>query len=70
MKKNNIRIVVQGGAEFGHEFGFRLQKICEDLAIEYKGKLITHPEVQFMTSDQNGRQTATIQFTTVEEEEK
>jgi hypothetical protein len=64
--KNHIRIIVQGPNQSGEEFASDLEHICNELATEHKEQLGGNvPQVQFMTTASDGRQTATIQFTTI-----
>lgn len=67
MRQTNIRVVVQDGSEVGSDFGHRLTKKCSEITEEFKADIADAPTVQ-MTSDQFGRQTATIQFFTTTSE--
>ncbi|MEK6829118.1 MAG: hypothetical protein AABY15_03245 [Nanoarchaeota archaeon] len=68
--KNNIRIIVQDSTEPGAEFAKRLEKICEDPSKEFEETIIDFPNIHHMTTASDGRQTATIQFLTLEEGEE
>mgnify|MGYP003555102435 FL=1 len=63
MKKNNIRMIVQGGGECAEDFAERLERNCNQLSKKYASKIKSVPTV-VMTSASDGRQTATIQFIT------
>lgn len=65
--KNNIRIITQHLDEQSSDFAARLETICEELSKQFKDNLdnlFEIPQVVFMTSSSDGRQTATIQFKT------
>lgn len=62
---NHIRIIVQGQNQSGEEFAADLENLCHNLHQKFKDQLgVNVPQVQFMTTASDGRQTATIQFTT------
>jgi len=62
---NHIRIIVQGQNQSGEEFAADLENLCHNLRQKFKDQLGgSTPQVQFMTTASDGRQTATIQFTT------
>ena len=61
MIKNHIRIIVQGNIETGEEFAQTLEAICAELSVREQAI----PQIAFMTSASDGRQTATIQFQTI-----
>ena len=67
--KTNIRILVQYNEESASEFAERLEQTCEELRQEHAPNLHPRgdgfPQVSFMTTDTQGRQTATIQFFTM-----
>ena len=63
MQKLNVRMYVQYNNESAAMFAKRLEDLCEAIVLDNQMSLNGLPTIS-LTSDGNGRQTATIQYIT------